>query len=147
MDLGRLAERLPGRSLEGVPVRRGRWMIRARAGSAVLIVFWLLMAAGCRDVRAPVGASTETGTSPNVVVVALDAARADHFGAWGYGRDTTPRIDAFAAGATRYSRVMSEASYTFLSTSSLFTGASPAETGLGARSGGCLLYTSDAADD
>lgn len=73
---------------------------------------------------------------PNVVVVVLDAARADHFGAYGYGRDTTPAIDAFAKEATRYELVVSEAPYTFLATSSLFSGASPAVTGLGARTGG-----------
>lgn len=94
-------------------------MSRARTGSAILIVGWLLLAAGCRDLRAPAGDSAESGvsSSPNVVVVVLDAARADHFGSYGYARPTTPRADAFAATAVRYARVMSEASYTFLSTS------------------------------
>jgi len=98
----------------------------------------LLLTAGCRDLRAPAGDSAESQVSsaPNVVVVVLDAARADHFGSYGYGRPTTPRADAFAETAVRYARVMSEASYTFLSTSSLFAGANPAATGLGARSGG-----------
>ena len=109
-------------------------MSRARTGSAILIVGWLLLAAGCGDLRAPAGDSAESGvsSSPNVVLVVLDAARADHFGAYGYTRPTTPHADAFAATAVRYARVMSEASYTFLSTSSLFAGASPAATGLGA---------------
>ena len=113
-------------------------MSRARTGSAILIVGWLLLAAGCGDLRAPAGDSAESGvsSSPNVVLVVLDAARADHFGAYGYTRPTTPHADAFAATAVRYARVMSEASYTFLSTSSLFAGASPAATGLGARTGG-----------
>lgn len=78
----------------------------------------------------------DTISRPNVVVVVLDAARADHFGAYGYRRDTTPAIDAFAESATRYEVVVSEAPYTFLATSSLFAGASPAMTGLGARTGG-----------
>ena len=32
----------------------------------------------------------------NVVMIVLDAARADHIGVYGYDRDTTPFIDAFA---------------------------------------------------
>lgn len=73
---------------------------------------------------------------PNIAIFVLDAARADHFGAYGYHRDTTPRIDVFGRDAIRYATVLSEASYTFLSTSALLSGASPAATGLGARSGG-----------
>lgn len=113
-------------------------MSRARTGSAVLWLVWSLLAIGCRDVRAPAAdpAGGDEGLAPNLVVVVLDAARADHVGVYGYDRDTTPRIDAFAASATRYDRVLSEASYTFLSTSSLFAAAGPAVTGFGARRGG-----------
>jgi len=108
----------------------------------VLVLVWSLIAIGC-DPSHSQNRMRDASTSlenragpPNVVVVVLDAARADHFGLYGYERDTTPTIDDFAKGATRYDVVLSEAPYTFLSTSSLFAGASPAETGLGARTGG-----------
>ncbi len=94
----------------------------------------LLLLAVCGDVDA--GREGSPALRPDLVVVVLDAARAAHFGSYGYDRETTPRADAFAAGATRYRHVRSEASYTFLATGALFAGASPAETGLGARSGG-----------
>jgi len=74
----------------------------------------------------------------NVVMVVLDAARADHLGSYGYTRDTTPYADEFASGATRYDSVISEAPFTFLATSSLFTAGSPAVTGLVGRTGGIV---------
>ncbi len=33
---------------------------------------------------------------PNVIFILLDAARADHFSCYGYGRNTTPHMDAIA---------------------------------------------------
>lgn len=51
---------------------------------------------------------------PNIVSFVLDAARVDHFGVYGYERDTTPNIDAFAAGATRFTRVIAEGSLELL---------------------------------
>jgi arylsulfatase A-like enzyme len=76
------------------------------------------------------GLETSTPTQPNVVVFMLDAARADHIGCYGYARPTTPHIDAFARTATRYTRAVSEGSFTFASTSALFTGMPPDRTGL-----------------
>ena len=38
----------------------------------------------------------------NIVLVTIDALRADHLGAYGYRRPTSPAIDAFAAAATRF---------------------------------------------
>ena len=66
----------------------------------------------------------------NVVLFVLDAARADHFGVYGYERATTPHIDAFAAGATRFTHAIAEGSFTFASMSSLFSGLPPDRTGL-----------------
>ncbi|HOO77030.1 MAG TPA: sulfatase [bacterium] len=44
---------------------------------------------------------TRSEPPPNVIFVILDAARADHFSGYGYGKPTTPRIDEIAArGAT-----------------------------------------------
>ena len=46
--------------------------------------------------------------------IVLDATRVDHFGVYGYERDATPNIDAFAAGATRFTRVIAEGSLELL---------------------------------
>ncbi len=104
--------------------------------ASVILSLCLLVATGCRDSN--IQRNTVETSARNLLVFVLDAARADHFGAYGYARETTPRIDRFAGESTLFRQVRAEASYTFLSTSALFAGASPAETGLGARSGGIV---------
>ncbi|MEE2673028.1 MAG: sulfatase [Myxococcota bacterium] len=82
---------------------------------------------GCSDA----GDSTDSPPAPlNIVLFVLDAARADHFGVYGYERATTPSIDAFAADAARFTHAIAEGSFTFASMSSLFSGLSPDRTGL-----------------
>jgi len=90
----------------------------------------LILACGavaCGGADAP---GTAAPARPNVLVFLVDAARADHFGAYGYARDTTPHADAFAATATRFTRAVSDGSFTFASVSALFTGLAPERTGL-----------------
>ncbi len=82
---------------------------------------------------AATGCGPPAGTDPaahNVVLFLLDAARADHFGSYGYGRDTTPRSDAFAAEATRYDAAIADSAYTFASVAALLSGHPPHRTGL-----------------
>jgi arylsulfatase len=76
------------------------------------------------------GCGAQDRSRLDLVIFVLDAARADHFGSYGYPRDTTPHIDAFAAEATRYTSAISESAFTFASMAALFTGAPPHETGL-----------------
>jgi len=78
----------------------------------------------------PKGSRAPAPARPNVLLFVLDAARVDHFGAYGYERDTTPHIDAFAAGATRFTHAIADGSFTFASVSALFTGLPPDRTGL-----------------
>ncbi len=59
---------------------------------------------------------------PDVLIVLLDAARANHFGAYGYERATSPEFDALAAESLRMENVYSNAPFTLISVSSLFTG-------------------------
>jgi arylsulfatase A-like enzyme len=61
-------------------------------------------------------------TRPDVVMVILDAARADHFGAYGYGRNTTPAIDGLAAEGLVFERAYSECPNTTCSVPNLITG-------------------------
>jgi arylsulfatase len=60
--------------------------------------------------------------APDVVVVLLDALRADRVGAWGYHRDTTPNIDRLAREGVALGNVFAEAPYTRSSVATLFTG-------------------------
>ena len=57
-----------------------------------------------------------------VIMVLFDATRADHLGAYGYGRPTSPTIDRLAAGGRRFSRAFSNAPWTRPSTTSFLTG-------------------------
>ena len=46
----------------------------------------------------------------NVIFLDICSTRADHFGAYGYKRDTTPNMDAFGKGAAVFENAMSEGS-------------------------------------
>jgi len=83
----------------------------------------------CREIRRP---ATDTEPEPrradhprNVLLIVLDAARADHMGVYGYPRDTTPHIDRLADSALVFSNCHSEAAYTLASTTTLMTGLPP----------------------
>ena len=71
--------------------------------------------------RAPT-AGEPTAAWPDVVMVILDAARADHFGVYGYERDTTPVIDGVAAEGLVFERAYSECPNTACSVPNLITG-------------------------
>jgi arylsulfatase A-like enzyme len=59
----------------------------------------------------------------DVVVITIDALRADHVGAYGYTRHaTTPHIDALARTATRFERAYAQAPHTSFSIASMLTG-------------------------
>ncbi len=64
------------------------------------------------------------GSSFDVLIYVLDACRADRIGAYGYGRPTTPAIDALAADpdAVVYTRHYVASNWTKPATASLFTG-------------------------
>jgi arylsulfatase A-like enzyme len=61
----------------------------------------------------------------NVVLVILDAARARQFGAYGYGRATTPEIDRIAREGVVFERAYTPAVYTLSAMSSLWTSQYP----------------------
>ena len=61
----------------------------------------------------------------NLIIVVLDAARADHFGAYGYQRDTTPNADALFADSIVFEEAYCLAPNTKASVASLFTAQFP----------------------
>ncbi|HET7501670.1 MAG TPA: sulfatase-like hydrolase/transferase, partial [Kofleriaceae bacterium] len=73
---------------------------------------------------------------PNLILISVDALRADHLGAWGYARPTSPALDRFAAGATRFAWAITSSPATKHALPSLLTGrhASSNDTGPGAPS-------------
>jgi arylsulfatase A-like enzyme len=63
--------------------------------------------------------------APNVMLIVLDAARADHLGAYGYSRATTPHIDRLAREGVVFERAFTPAAYTLGAMSSVWTSQHP----------------------
>ena len=61
----------------------------------------------------------------NVVVIVVDTLRADRLGAYGYDKNTSPRIDAFASESTLFHRFYAASPWTAPSFATMFTGMSP----------------------
>ncbi len=70
---------------------------------------------------------TTRGRAPLVVLYLVDTLRADHTGVYGYGRDTTPQLDAFARDAVVFDQAVAHASWTKPSVASLMTSLLPAQ--------------------
>ncbi|MFB3883448.1 MAG: sulfatase [Armatimonadota bacterium] len=113
------------------------------AGIGPLLVLVSLVGAvgitGCRLHRKPAADSKRAAARalvrahlekfPNVIIIVLDAARADHFGCYGYPRDTTPNIDRLAKESLVFEQHFCDFPRTAESTVSLFTGRYAADFG------------------
>lgn len=64
---------------------------------------------------------------PNILLIVLDSARADHFSCYGYDLRTTPNIDGIAAEGVRFDAAYAESSWTLPAAFSLLTGLAPRE--------------------
>jgi arylsulfatase A-like enzyme len=122
VDLGGLAN-------EGVRfVFRSQWLEAAEAGAAAGRPVWsnpaLVSSGGGRRREAP-----------NVVLISLDTLRADHLGAYGYERPTTPNLDRFMQEGILFERAFAPSSWTTPSHASLFTGHHPLVHGAGGPRG------------
>ncbi len=82
----------------------------------------------------PTGVAAGGDSRPNVIIYMVDTLRADHLGCYGYGRRTSPEIDAFAADAVLFERTMAQSSWTRSTIASLLTGAVPPVHGIVDRS-------------
>jgi arylsulfatase A-like enzyme len=73
-------------------------------------------------------ADTAAAASPaagyNVVLISIDSLRADHLGAYGYARDTSPTMDALARDGVLFRNSSSTSSWTLPAHMSLLTGRS-----------------------
>jgi choline-sulfatase len=84
----------------------------------------VLLLAGCS--REPEPAPFK----PNVLLVVIDCLRADHVGAYGYSRPTTPHLDSLAAEGIRFESAYANGTWTKPSMATLFSGLYPSEHGL-----------------
>ncbi len=110
-----------------------------RQSIAILVV--LLASACARDPQPP--------ARPNVLLILVDALRADHLGAWGYGRATSKNIDALAVEGVLFERAYAQAPWTKPSIPSLFTALYPIQHGVyeGETPGSAGFLESDVLSD
>jgi arylsulfatase A-like enzyme len=64
----------------------------------------------------------QRNSQPNVLILVMDATRADHLSCYGYRRRTTPNLERVAAQGVLYDQCVSPAVWTLPSMASLFTG-------------------------
>jgi arylsulfatase len=92
----------------------------------VLLCFGALTLVACEPGTESAGSSTP---DYNVVLISIDSLRADHTGAYGYDRPTTPFVDSMAASSVVFEQAYATSSFTRQSVSSLLTGRLPTSGG------------------
>ncbi len=104
--------------------------LRPIAASLAALAVLGALGAGCRDRRGPERPRARAPVR-GVVLISIDALRADHLGAYGYGRDTSPFLDRLAAerGVLFESAAVQYPS-TLTSHFSMLTGLYPGEHGV-----------------
>jgi len=71
------------------------------ARESVIRLVWIVSAVLCFEACAR--PQTEAGP-PNILLISIDALRADHLSCYGYDRHTSPVLDGLAARGTRFSK-------------------------------------------
>ncbi len=115
---GRLCTRFAAFLQARIGVLRDRGWARLLGRRALCGVAGLGAAAG---LVWPVLSRPDAPRGPSVVILLIDTLRADHLGCYGYGRETSPNVDRWAAGATIFDAGIAQASWTKPSVASLFT--------------------------
>lgn len=64
-------------------------------------------------------------TKPDVILLSIDTLRADHLGAWGYERDTSPFLDELAREGTLFRNAWSVSPWTLPSHTTMLSGQFP----------------------
>jgi hypothetical protein len=70
-------------------------------------------------------AAPAEGGKPNIVLIVVDALRADHLGCYGYDRETSPFLDDLSRESVVFEDVTAQGTYTLASMSSLLTSSYP----------------------
>ncbi len=81
--------------------------------SPVALGLWFALAGGC--------AERPGDAPPDVVFITIDTLRADHLGSYGYAKDTSPQLDAFAERATLFEVALAQAPNTIPSILQIMT--------------------------
>lgn len=101
------------------PVSR---IVRSRLFPIAVTVLWVLAALGSFG---PSFQKRPAPSGPNVVIITIDALRADKVGSHSAGASLTPNIDRWGEGATRFDRCVAPSIWTLTSLASMHTGVYP----------------------
>ena len=85
------------------------------------------IAAGCSPHDSALSGGFDPEPTRGYVLISLDTLRADHLGAYGYDRDTSPFFDSLAAGGVLFERAVVQYPSTLTSHMTIFTGLYPQE--------------------
>ncbi|MCX5884368.1 MAG: sulfatase-like hydrolase/transferase [Proteobacteria bacterium] len=92
-----------------------------------LLFFMLLRGDGEREKRS--GVKKASAGSPNIILITMDTARADHLSCYGYQSLTTPNLDRFSQEGVVFKNAYATNSWTLPSHASIFTGLYPSKHG------------------
>jgi arylsulfatase A-like enzyme len=96
-------------------------ILRSTLGARLILLGGVAAATIACGTRVP-----ETPSSrPNLLLITIDTTRADHCSAFGYEKDTTPRLESFAAEATLFRQAYSHTATTAPTHATLFTSLYP----------------------
>ncbi|MCX5794165.1 MAG: sulfatase [Elusimicrobia bacterium] len=91
---------------------------------------FLLVSMLTRPSAAAASASAPRQGPWNVILVVMDAARADHTSLYGYARDTTPALAELGRKGAVFESALAQSDWTLPAFSSIFTGQRPATHGV-----------------
>lgn len=98
----------------------------SRSPALAAIGAFVVLLTGCRPAagkaQGAAAAVPSAAERPNIVLLVLDAVRADHLGLYGYARETMPFLASRAKGGLVFERAYAPSSWTPTSMASIFTG-------------------------
>jgi len=121
--LGRLLEKTAYRRLTGFAGSVGVYVVMVLLAALVAVGIWL--ASPSEKTSIPETIPIALRNKPNVILIMVDALRADRLNCYGYRPRTSPNIDALAADAIRFETCITQSSWTRPSTATLFTALYP----------------------
>lgn len=116
------------------PNAMAQWVRRLRIGAVGIGSILLASVAvyegrGPGNIVEPPAHLADDAGRPNIILITLDAATADHFSCYGYPRETTPNLDRLAKRGVQFDNAIAPSSWTLPSFASMFTGLFPHQHG------------------
>lgn len=120
--------------LVNIDIIMGRqWSIRCSRGASLTTVLAILAVPLTFNLASLIWFTTlqkALSDKPNIIILVVDALRADHVACLGYDRHTTPTIDAIASEGVMFTQAVSNSNATRFTVPSLFTFLFPSVHGI-----------------